>query len=116
MVQFEEALIDRFGLVPFETRELFKTMELKWLGMEMGFEKITFRKKALRLYFPGDENAPVFQSKAFEQLMQYVVNNPSKFSMKQTVKALILTINPVQNMAEAMDMLSQLGENIEVKS
>ena len=116
LVQFEEALIDRFGLVPFETRELFKTMELKWLGMEMGFEKITFRKKALRLYFPGDENAPVFQSKAFEQLMQYVVNNPSKFSMKQTVKALILTINPVQNMAEAMDMLSQLGENIEVKS
>jgi len=110
---FEASLIDRFGPVPSETKELFKTMKLKWLGMEMGFEKIAFRKKNLRLYFPRDENAAVFQSKAFEQLMQYVVDNPAKFGMKQTTKALILKISNVRNIEEAMDMLSQLGSTIE---
>jgi transcription-repair coupling factor (superfamily II helicase) len=111
LAQFERSLIDRFGEpIPAVTRELFKIMELKWLGMSMGLEKIALRKRVLKLYFPEDQNAPIFGSHAFAQLMQYVVNNPSRFAMKQTEKVLIMAITNVPKIEDAVVILQELQQ------
>ena len=41
--KFENELIDRFGNLPKEAVNLLKSVELKWLAAEIGFDKIVMK-------------------------------------------------------------------------
>ena len=49
-------LADRFGSLPEIVVELLKSIELRWLAIELGFEKIILKKNML-LAFVKDFNA-----------------------------------------------------------
>ena len=44
MEKFQNELEDRFGKLPEEAVNLLKSVELKWLAAEIGFEKIVMKK------------------------------------------------------------------------
>ena len=52
--QFSKILIDRFGPLPSETIELFKSVKLKWLASSLGFEKIILKKSKCISIFNED--------------------------------------------------------------
>jgi transcription-repair coupling factor (superfamily II helicase) len=49
--KFEEELIDRFGSLPKEAVNLLKSVSLKWLAAEIGFEKIVMKNGVFLGYF-----------------------------------------------------------------
>lgn len=105
---FSEMLIDRFGRYPKDVSTLLSSVRLKWMGKSMGFEKIALEKNVLKIYFPSDEKAALYDSPAFLKIMQYVAAHPGKFEMKQSAKTIILMIRSVRNISEATQMLEDL--------
>lgn len=108
LTQFSEMLIDRFGRYPAEVSTLLASVRLKWMGKAGGFEKISLEKNILKLYFPANEKAAVYDSSAFMKLLQYVAVNPNRFEMKQTSKTLILIVKSVSNINQATLVLEEL--------
>ena len=103
--EFADNLKDRFGKLPDSVISLLDTVRLKWAGKRLGMEKITLANGGMRCYFPGDPNAAVYQSEAFINIMGFVAATPDRFSVKQTDKALIVSVTRVDNVFEALHVL-----------
>jgi transcription-repair coupling factor (superfamily II helicase) len=106
--KFVEMLIDRFGKFPTEVSTLIASMRLKWMGKAMGFERINLEKGILKIYFPSNEKAAIYDSTSFMKLLQFVAINPNKFEMKQTAKSLILIAKAVNSISQATGLLEEL--------
>jgi transcription-repair coupling factor (superfamily II helicase) len=106
--EFCERLIDRFGRYPKEVSVLLSSVRLKWMGKQMGFEKISLEKNIMKIYFPADEKAALYDSPAFMKIMQYVATNPMRFEMKQSSKTVILIVKSVDGMNRAQETLEEL--------
>jgi transcription-repair coupling factor (superfamily II helicase) len=107
--KFTEKLIDRFGKFPKEVSVLLSSVRLKWMGKQMGFEKITLEKNLLKIYFPSDEKAALFDSPAFMKIMMHVAAHPMRFDLKQSSKTVILMVKSVDNLNKAADVLEELN-------
>jgi len=108
--QFAEKLIDRFGRFPKEVGVLLASIRVKWLGKSMGFEKIVLEKQNMKIYFPSNEKAALYDSSAFMKILQFVATQPHKFDMKQSSKTIILTVKLIKNIREASDFLESLKQ------
>ena len=106
--EFSDNLKDRFGKLPESVVALIDTVRLKWAGKKIGLDKISLAENRMRLYFPGEPSAPVYQSEAFGSMMGWIASQPGKFALKQTDKALIINVSQVQNVFEALFVLEQL--------
>jgi transcription-repair coupling factor (superfamily II helicase) len=106
--EFAERIIDRFGRYPKEVSVLLASVRLKWMGKQMGFEKISLEKNLMKIYFPSNEKAALYDSPAFMKIMQHVAGSPNKFDLKQSSKTVILIVKSVENMNRATEVLEEL--------
>ena len=72
---FKNNLIDRFGELPFQVIDLLKSIELKWLGIQLDFDKIILKRNTLICYFIGNKENNI----NFMKLINFV-NLNSKLS------------------------------------
>ncbi|MBL7810974.1 MAG: transcription-repair coupling factor [Bacteroidetes bacterium] len=108
LLEFGDNLRDRFGKIPEPVIRLMDTMRLKWAGKKLGIEKITLNNSSMRLYFPGDPAAAIYSSTLFDRIMQHVAESPHKYILKQTDKALILTVRSVETVFEAIYVIQNM--------
>lgn len=110
--EFQENLKDRFGVLPDVFTVLLETVRLKWKAMKLGLEKILIRGDKMKLYFPSDPNAFVYQSDEFGKVLNYVMVNPNKFNVKQTNSQLVITSLGVDDIYEALGLLSEMERSL----
>lgn len=106
--QFAGQLQDRFGKIPEEVHRLLESMKLKWQGKKMGMEKISYASQRMRCYFPADPGLPLYNSAEFDKIMNYIATHPNQCALKQTDKALILTITGINSIFSAIAMLNEM--------
>lgn len=110
LTEFSRNLRDRFGPVPRPVKELLNTLKLQWLGKEIGFEKVSFKKHTLKGYFVSDQNSPYFQSTQFGNVLQFVKANARRCNLKEVRKTLRIAVENVNTLDDAIavmqDMLS----------
>ena len=94
-------LTDRFGPIPFEVNELIKSVNLRWLGQQIGFQKISLKKSLFTAYFPPQDH-PYFQSPAFGKILNYLKQNHSFCEMKEIKGKLIFRIKNVTDIEKAI--------------
>lgn len=107
---FERKLIDRFGPIPQPTQELLNVVRLRWLALELGFEKIILKNNIMVLHFISDKNSNYYQTSRFINILQYVQKHPSSFKVKEE-KKLTLTVKKIKNIAQAYEVLNKIKEN-----
>jgi transcription-repair coupling factor (superfamily II helicase) len=110
---FKDELADRFGKVPREVNELFDGLRLRWLAKGLGFERIVFKSNTLRCYFIQDQQSPFFETATFQQILNYIQNQPGLASLKQSRNYLILRFENVFNMYEAQRCLKGITQHLE---
>lgn len=108
IVQFTAELEDRFGPVPAQVNELFSGVQLRWVARELGFEKIIFKHRKLRCYFPENRQSYFYESLHFQKLLTYFALQKGAFALKQTDAHLILVMDQVQNLAHAKQVLENI--------
>ena len=105
--QFTSDLVDRFGPKPESVDQLIETVRLKWLGGQIGFEKIVLKNGNMKCCFVPSENEKYFQSPAFGRVLAFVQDNSIRCKMKEYKTRLILTIQKVLTVQEGIDLLKR---------
>lgn len=105
---FERELEDRFGPIPHQVFELFNTLRLQWLGKEIGFEKISFKKNTLKGFFVSNPKSSYFESNQFGKVLAFVQTHPSISNMKEVKGQLRLALSNVNNIDYALSLLGEM--------
>jgi transcription-repair coupling factor (superfamily II helicase) len=111
---FEQQLHDRFGPVPPQVKDMLNTVRLQWLGKAIGFEKISLKKNVLRGYFIASQQSPYFESGMFRQVLAFVQSNPRRTNIKEVKNTLRISIDGVNSIDEAVELLSEIAEPVGV--
>ncbi len=109
---FEAELRDRFGELPEVAVNLLKSVELKWLAAEIGFEKIIVKNGVFLGYFPGNPQDKFYQSEKFRHILTFLTQNPAEGSLKEKVgkdgNQLMMRREQVRNVDEVNAVLIRI--------
>lgn len=108
IVKFKTELHDRFGTIPRQVEELFNGIRLRWIAKELGFEKLIFKHRKLRCYFPENQQSYFYESAFFQKLLAYIATQKGMCSLKQSSTHLILIFEHVQSMSHAEQLLEKV--------
>lgn len=106
--QFENELIDRFGTLPDEATNLLKSVELKWLAAEIGFDKLVVKNKVFLGYFPANPQDKFYQSEKFKKIIAYLTQNPADATLKEKNNQLMMRKDNVKNVDDVNLVLNRI--------
>ena len=108
---FKTKLIDRFGPLPTATKDLLRSIHLKWLAQELGFEKLVIKKGKMLAYFISNSEHPYYDTGKFESILQKIQQeNCCIFKEKNKGKERIfyLVFESISNIQTAIKSLELL--------
>ena len=109
---FKAELIDRFGALPNIVDELLKTIELRWLSAELGFDKIVLKKNILIGYIKNFDSEE--QKIHLDRLFKYSLNNQNSISFSQKKfndgEKFIVKIQKINSISKAIQVLSEIKD------
>lgn len=112
LLKVEHELIDRFGALPEEAKNLLKSVELKWLAERVGFEKIVIRNGVFLGYFPSSPQDRFYSSEKFQGIIEYLTSNPREGVLKEKQSKegsqLLLRKEKVETVEEVTRVLERL--------
>ena len=112
LLKVEHELIDRFGPLPEEAKNLLKSVELKWLAERVGFEKIVIRNGVFLGYFPSSTQDRFYSSEKFQGIIEYLTSNPLEGVLKEKQSRegsqLLLRKEKVESVEEVTRVLERL--------
>ncbi len=114
LLAFEQKLIDRFGPLPDEAKDLLDSSRLKWMAIKAGIEKLVMKQGKMIGYFVSDQQSDYYQTQSFRNVIQFVQKNPTLCRMKekQTMQGLrlLLTFENVKSIKKALRNMEKLME------
>lgn len=115
LVEFTDSLKDRFGPLPDTVKDLIETVRLRWLAEQLGFEKLTIKNDKMKGYFGSPDNETYFKSDAFGAILGYVQMHPRRCRLKEYKSKPILTVDEVQSIDDAKNVLTTILPQSEIK-
>ena len=110
--KLEIELADRFGALPPEAINLLKSVELKWIAAEIGFDKIVVKNGVFLGYFPSNPQDKFYQSEKFRNIIAYLSKNPREATLKEKSgkegNQLMMRKENVQNVDEVNAVLERI--------
>ncbi len=100
--EFIKNMIDRFGPLPDTVESLIAIARLRWKAEKLGFVKIILKNDVMKCYFLPSDNEKYFKSDVFGKILSYVQRHPQRCRMREVKNKLILTIEEVASIEEAM--------------
>jgi transcription-repair coupling factor (superfamily II helicase) len=113
---FEKEMLDRFGPMPSEVKDLITTVRCRWNAVYLGFEKMTLKDQTLRCYFINKNDSPYFESEVFQNIMQYLQTETNKARLKQVGKNFLLVVNDVGSMETMLSFLKRMHNTVSKKA
>ena len=109
---FEKELIDRFGKLPDQSKDLLKTINLKLIATENGFEKLILKNKKMICQFVSNKNDPFYNSEKFQSLLNSINTNHEICELKEKKSnkgdRLLLVFKDVCTVQDGIDCLKIL--------
>lgn len=108
--QYEYRLIDRFGALPPQAKDLLNSVRIKWLATQMGIERLVMKQGKMLGYFIADQQSKFYQSGAFQRVLAFVQRNSDKCHLneKETRNGLrlIITFDKITSIDKALRIIS----------
>lgn len=108
---FENELIDRFGKLPEETKNLLFILRVRLLSRNTGFRKIKIKQNELIIELPLSNQE--YYKQIFPTLLDYLATTPYKFEMEQTKAKVLLKIE-ISGSNNIIEFLWKLKKNIQL--
>jgi len=110
--QFHAELNDRFGPIPKQVEDLFDTVRIRKLAVELGFERIILKDGAVRCYFINRPDSPYFESAVFNNILNFIQKQTNKARLKQTGKLFLLVLDHILSMQELLQFLQRMLRSV----
>jgi transcription-repair coupling factor (superfamily II helicase) len=108
LINFHKEMIDRFGPIPSRVEDLFKTVRCRKLAVDLGFEKMILKDNVLKCFFVGNPDSPYFNSKVFQNILNFIQTQTNKARLKQAGRNGILIVKDIFLMKELHKFLKQM--------
>ncbi len=108
LLEFETTLIDRFGNIPTETKDLFNVVRLRWKAVELGFEKIILKKGIMICYFISNQTSNYYKSQTFTDILKYIQEKPKACIMKEQKEKLTISFQNITDIDTAILVLKKI--------
>jgi transcription-repair coupling factor (superfamily II helicase) len=106
---YEKNLIDRFGPLPIQAKELLHAIRLRWAAIEIGFEKIVLKNNKMVGYFIAKQDSPFYESAAFHRGIDFMKQHPQTARLKETPgNKLTMIFDRVSNLTQALDVFKTI--------
>jgi transcription-repair coupling factor (superfamily II helicase) len=92
--------------------ELVNSVRLRWLGEQLGFEKLSLKNEKLRAYFISTKDQ-YFSSDVFGKILSFVQKHPRQCKMRDSGGKAMLVIEEIKTVDSAIDLLTRMtGQEI----
>lgn len=107
---FTKMLVDRFGTLPKQVKELFNGLRLRWHCKRLGFERVILKNNKLRCYFIDNPQSPFYESAVFKQIMAFLSEGGKELGLhlKPSLKYLLMVKDDVSSLKAAELLLKKL--------
>lgn len=108
--EYENRLIDRFGPLPPQARDLILMVRARFLAMELGFEKLVLKEGKMFAYFVSNPDSAYYKSDTFGKVLHYIqyFNADCKLRDRQGKRSLL--IEKVTSIEKVYDILQMMKE------
>lgn len=107
--KFGLRLIDRFGPLPRNVKELFRSFELRWLAQELGIERLVIKSNTMICYFVSNPQSRFYDSAKFQALLKYIQRNPQDAKLSEKNDKLRLIYSNIRTINQAVNRLEEIG-------
>ena len=109
LMKFTTELEDRFGKLPGQSVDLIKTIELKLLAIQNGFEKLILKNEKMICEFISSKEDKFYSSGKFGKILQTIQNNQNLCHLKEkkSIKGerLLLVFKEINSIEKAIKCL-----------
>lgn len=105
---YRTRLIDRFGELPRQAEDLLATMHLRWMGTEIGFEKLVLKGRKMICHFVSDQESPFYQSSKFTRILGFIKAYPTLGKMYEKNDSLRMSFVEIDRIEKAVDVLQKM--------
>ncbi|EKD32591.1 MAG: hypothetical protein ACD_77C00040G0004 [uncultured bacterium] len=105
---FLDSMADRFGPLPMQVKELADTVRLRWLAMELGFEKIVLKEGLLIAYFVTNQMSGFYKSAGFSKILNYLQNQSKRFEIKEHNEKLFIKVRRIDSIEKAYKIFLEM--------
>ncbi|MFN8247690.1 MAG: transcription-repair coupling factor [Ferruginibacter sp.] len=109
---FHTELNDRFGAVPPQVEDLFTTVRVRKLSVDLGFEKLFLKNDTLKCFFVSNPDSPYFQGETFNGILKFLQTGTNKGKLKQVGKNGILVVEDIRTMNDLYSFLNKMHKSI----
>lgn len=106
--QFANQLIDRFGPLPREVKELILSFRLRWLAEKMGLERLVIKSGKMVGYFITNAQSPFYETEVFTQVLQHIQKNGSNCTLSEKNDRLRIIFAEVKHVKDAFEQIQQI--------
>ena len=111
---YRERLVDRFGPVPPQGDELMQVVALRRIGKRLGCEKIMLKQGRMLMQFVSNPNSAYYRSKAFDNVLTYIGNNPRRCDLKETNGRRMMHVSNVPTVGDAVKVLRTIENKTKI--
>ncbi len=109
LTQFADNLVDRFGELPVQVKELMQAIRMRWAARKLGLEKIILKNQKLIGYFISNQSSAYFNSPVFAAVLQFVKDHHHQCKLKENKNRLSITFSGVKSIQNACFILDQMS-------
>ena len=106
--KFANTLIDRFGPLPRQVKELVLSFKLRWLAEELGIERLVIKSGKMVGYFLANPQSPYFETDAFQTLLQNALKLGDKCRLAEQNGRLRIVFTGIGHIRDAYEQLQRL--------
>ena len=99
---------DRFGPMPDEVEDLFDTVRIRRMAVELGFEKLILKNGQVKFYFVNRPDSKYFESDMFKNMLDYIQKQTKKARLRQNGKLFMLVLNEMDSMKKLLDFMRRM--------
>jgi transcription-repair coupling factor (superfamily II helicase) len=105
---FAEQLIDRFGPLPREVKELILSFRLRWVAEKMGLERLVIKSGKMVGYFIANPQSPFYETETFTQVLQHIQKNGSNCTLSEKNERLRIIFSQVKHIKDAFEQMQEI--------
>ena len=105
---YAKQLVDRFGPLPREVKELLFSFQLRWLAQELGLERLVIKSSKLVGYFITNPQSPFYETDTFTNLLNKIMSIGEGYRLVQQNDKLRMVIEPIRHIKDAFEKLTDL--------
>jgi transcription-repair coupling factor (superfamily II helicase) len=109
--KFSEMLIDRFGPLPKQVKELVLSFKLRWLAQDMGLERLVIKSGKMIGYFISNPQSQFYETELFTAVLNFIQRNGQNCKLSEQNDRLRIIFSDVKHLKDAFERLNTIVGN-----